>query len=136
VPPAKRFLLWFVALVAWLGLLVATHLPVREARALVGDLQENGNDKPLHLASYFVAALLTATALAASIRWTFLVALTLAAALALLAAVDEWTQPLVGRTCDPFDWLADAIGIGLAVVLVSVIVRWRQSSRGNGEGPR
>lgn len=136
MPPTKRFLLGFVALAAWLVLLVSTHLPVQEVRALVGELQKSGNDKPLHLASYFVAALLTAAALAASIRWTFRVAVTLAASLLLLAAVDEWTQPLVGRTCDLFDWLADAIGIGLAVVLVSVIVRWSQASRVKDDAQR
>jgi VanZ family protein len=38
-------------------------------------------------------------------------------AIALFAASDEWHQSFVpGRTCDPFDWLADMTGTGLAVV--------------------
>lgn len=34
-------------------------------------------------------------------------------------AVDELTQPLFNRTCDPFDWLANVAGVA------SVCVVWR-----------
>jgi VanZ family protein len=47
-------------------------------------------------------------------------AITLAICL-IYAALDEWTQPFIGRTCELLDWLADAGGaivgslIGLAI---------------------
>jgi VanZ family protein len=44
-------------------------------------------------------------------------------ALVLLGAIDEVTQPLAGRDCSRYDWLADATGAAIAVIAVSMLVR-------------
>jgi len=33
------------------------------------------------------------------------------------AAMDEWTQPLVGRQCELRDWMADAVGAAIGMLL-------------------
>ncbi|MBC8106620.1 MAG: VanZ family protein [Anaerolineae bacterium] len=38
-------------------------------------------------------------------------------------ALDEWTQPFVGRTCDLHDWLADAGGAMVGSLIGLTIVR-------------
>jgi VanZ family protein len=52
-------------------------------------------------------------------------------ALAALAAVDEATQPLVGREADRLDWYADLAGLaaGLAVIATGLLI-WRRHRRG------
>ena len=35
------------------------------------------------------------------------------------AAVDEWTQPLVGRSCGWMDWVSDVAGVAAATVLLT-----------------
>lgn len=42
------------------------------------------------------------------------------------AAIDEWTQPLFGRTASPLDWLSDATGILTATAVL--ITRRRRLS--------
>jgi VanZ family protein len=68
-------------------------------------------DKLLHAGAYAVLGALVATALRAT-RLGLARALALAAVVAALyGATDEWHQSFVpGRTADPFDWAADAIG--------------------------
>ena len=39
----------------------------------------------------------------------------------LSAAIDEWTQPLVGRVCDLNDWFADTIGAAIAVCVFLIV---------------
>jgi hypothetical protein len=39
------------------------------------------------------------------------------------ASIDELTQPLVGRTCDVADWLADCAGTAVSIV-AAVFVHW------------
>lgn len=93
------------------ALLAATHLP---EVSVPGDILEF--DKLLHLGAYAALALL----LAASVRraWGSLGARgavgVLVAAMA-IGALDEVTQPLVGRSCDLFDWVSDTLGACLGV---------------------
>jgi len=44
-------------------------------------------------------------------------------------ALDEWTQPLTGRTCDIHDWLADFAGAAVAVIVLLALWRWLIASR-------
>ncbi len=41
-------------------------------------------------------------------------------ALGAYGAVDEWTQPIMGRSCELFDWVADVCGamVGIAIILL------------------
>jgi len=101
------------ALLAYtLVLVVGTHMPhpPQELAELAG------SDKRLHFAAYFVLAGLAAANLALRGWFHWRAILTLACGLATFAALDEITQPWVGREADLRDWLADQFGMvcGLA----------------------
>jgi VanZ family protein len=97
-------------------LLTATHWP-KPPRIYVP-----GKDKTLHVVAY---AILTGLLLNVLARGTWLargvkIAAAAVAIVAVAGALDEWTQPHFGRTCDFFDWLADmagAIGVSIAYLL-------------------
>jgi VanZ family protein len=107
-----RFWQW-VLVVYWVALFASTHVPQEFPGVPVHHW-----DKVAHFAAYTVLAVLFTTTwqLAAGelqpahLRWTwiFLVA---------YGAIDESTQPLVGRDASYLDWLADAAGVaaGLAI---------------------
>lgn len=91
---------------------------------------EQVSDKTLHAAAYFVFGLLCLRATHGGIgplrcRPT-LVALVLALA---YAALDEWHQSFVpGRVPSALDWVADGVGIGLALALWSALGRARRQA--------
>jgi VanZ family protein len=104
----KRAYAWpqIVLGVYWLTLFVGTHWPKPPG------LDVPGRDKTLHAVAF---AILTGLLLSALTRQGRLVrgwpiALTAIAIVAIYAALDEWTQPYVGRTCDLLDWTADLVG--------------------------
>lgn len=120
-PPATdRSVLWRALLAGyWISLLVATHLPKR-----VAGLPTNQADKLVHFVAYAVLAWLLAMAWQASVgrlnarhlKFVWLVVV-------LYGAVDEMTQPLVGRTASLADWLADAAGAALALIIFQLARR-------------
>ncbi|WP_169853060.1 VanZ family protein [Anaerohalosphaera lusitana] len=78
------------------------------------DLGTFGFDKLLHAGAYFIITL--------SVLWSFegrhrLFLTTVACTVASWGAFDELTQPMFGRTTSAGDWLADCVGVGLAVLL-------------------
>jgi VanZ family protein len=100
-----------VFLVAWWAfLLTMTHLP-KPPSAL-----PHVGDKTLHLVAYAVLGGL----LYANLRWRGAdgpaAGLLTIAIVMLGGAVDEWTQPLSGRSCELADWCADVAGAALAAV--------------------
>jgi VanZ family protein len=115
----RRHRLAWIALVGyWIVLATATHLPPSR-------LPETGiKDKYEHFGAYVLLAALLCVVLASrgmsilDASWrSFLIALS-------YGAIDEWTQPLVGRTCSLMDWIADAAGAGVAIavfLLVSIV---------------
>lgn len=100
----------------WLALFVGTHLPPTFP-GLPGD----NSDKLVHAAAFAVLAWLLATAWQSSVgrlngrhlRFTWL-------AVVLYSAADELTQLLVGRSATLGDWLADAVGAALGLVIFAV----------------
>ncbi len=79
-------------------------------------------DKVVHAAMYFGLAALVACSLAAWGGWdrpkaAIGTATLLWLSLGVYAAIDELTQPWVGRTADLLDWLADMGGVTLALWL-------------------
>lgn len=104
--------LWRLTFGLYLALLFAgTHLPLRLQR-----LAAHNHDKLLHFAGYGLLGALIGWQLgrgAPSRRQM----LRVWAAILLWAGVDELTQPLVGRTLDVYDWIAD--GLGSAVGLMA-----------------
>lgn len=122
-PAARR---WGVALaVYWLTLFAATHLPTPQ---LVAGAMELNADKLIHATAYFVlATLILRTARAHGWRRVGLLTLNVAVG---YAALDELTQPYVGRICDALDFAADAAGVLMAVGFD----RWRRSRSGADAG--
>jgi VanZ family protein len=109
--------IWRVLLAGyWLALAVGTHLPPTLA-GMPGDF----TDKLVHAAAFAVLAWLLAMAWQNSagrlngrhLQFAWL-------AVVLYGAADELTQLLVGRSATMGDWLADAVGAALGLVIFSV----------------
>ena len=113
-----------LTLVYALVLVLATHFPRPEE--LLGP--DPPSDKTLHFVAYATLGLLAAATLAAR-GWSPRPLGTLAAGLAVFAAVDEVTQPLFGRSADIWDWACDLIGLaaGIGVVLLARPLLGRRS---------
>ena len=115
-----RCVLGCLCAAAWIAAFVATHLPPRDLPAV------EISDKVLHSAGFAgLSALLTLTlAVFGLARWR---RIPLAIGLIILyAAVDEITQPLVHRTADVHDFLADALGGLLALVVCELLLALRR----------
>jgi VanZ family protein len=98
----------------WLALFTGTHVPPEFPL-----LPPPGTDKIAHFSAFALLAVLLA------ITWRFVfgrftLSLALAGWLLLIAyaAVDELTQPWFRRTCDIYDWRADACGAAVGLALV------------------
>jgi VanZ family protein len=106
--------LWLAALVVyWLTIFAATHAP-----SDFPGLPSDGWDKLVHFSAFAVLGALVALAWpAVSKRFGKKQLLSAWIAIAVYAALDEWTQSFVGRDASVFDWLADAAGaaVGLAI---------------------
>ncbi len=104
----------------WLFLFLSTHLPQLT-------LPGAGSDKITHVVGFGLLALLFWKFCESFGRplpdWFVLAA---AIVLAAYAALDEWTQQFVGRGTDWQDWLADTVGIGLALGALE----WRRRAAG------
>ncbi len=113
--PRALILIAVVALY-WVGIFTLTHIPADK-------LPQVSDDKTAHVVVYFVlAALLFWTMHALTqLPTTVIVARVLILTLA-YAAFDELTQPLVGRFCDRWDFIADALG-AIAAVVISIPIR-------------
>jgi VanZ family protein len=105
-------------LIYWLVLFAATHYPRVPLPHVV-----SYSDKIYHLVAFGLLALLAWRALEARAAPSGPRIASLAAGLVVYAAIDEYTQQFVGRGTDPLDFAADATGIALVLVVLSV--RWR-----------
>ena len=107
-PYARRALA--VLIVMWVLAFTCTHLPRGTAPPI------GAGDKKSHAVGFFVLGSLFAVAMSAlGVRrrrrpWLAI------AALAVYAALDEITQPLVNRHASVWDWLADLAGVVVAVI--------------------
>jgi VanZ family protein len=96
-----------------------------------------GTDKTFHLSGYFFFAIVVVRAVAGGLPRrigvrTALIAFAIAAG---YGATDEFHQRFVpGRSADVYDWLADAIGVALAMV---GCIAWghTQGTSQESEGP-
>ena len=102
---------------AWVIAAVSTHIP---APALSGI---HINDKTLHVVGFLgLTTLFWLTLIAYRVRWRHRAAMVLGI-MVLYGAVDERTQGWFHRDPDVFDWLADAIGAVVAVIVWETIAR-------------
>lgn len=111
----QRRILTLLCALAFVVAFTGTHLP--SAQVAVVD----GPDKLLHVAGYFCLASSLLLALAARLErraprlaWS-------AGAIAVYGALDELTQPAVGRTASWGDWLANLAGLALALCAVELV---------------
>jgi VanZ family protein len=111
---SKNPKIWRIALALyWLILLVGTHVPQKTPL-----LPKDRVDKFVHAVAFAALALLcaatwertTARLKPRHLLWIWI-------AIALYAAVDEWTQTFVGRHASAQDWLADVIGAAFGLAL-------------------
>uniref|UniRef100_A0A7C2K0X2 VanZ-like domain-containing protein n=1 Tax=Schlesneria paludicola TaxID=360056 RepID=A0A7C2K0X2_9PLAN len=115
---SSRKLLWLFACGVYItAMFIGTHVPL-DMRGLTRD----NNDKLLHFAGYAGLGFLVATGLLlrTTRRGQFVWA---SLAILLWAWVDELTQPFVGRTADIYDWLADAAGCSVGMLVAWTLVR-------------
>jgi VanZ family protein len=112
--------IWRVLLTGyWLAIVVATHVPPNFP-GLPGDRI----DKLVHVAAFAGLAWLLAMAweqssgklTARHLGFAWLVVV-------LFAAIDEVTQPLVGRLASRSDWLADALGAATGLFVFTLTRR-------------
>lgn len=118
IPPRRCWrrtaVFWLAALVLyWLAIFVGTHLPTQRVSGMA-----MANDKLVHAAAYAVLTTLLCIAwrrvggsLGLSGR------LVIAAVVLAYGALDEFSQPYFGRSCDLLDWIADSAGVTLALVV-------------------
>jgi len=104
----------------WLLMLVLTHIP-----EIPKDYEPGVGDKWEHRIGYFLLALglgLSLSAWQGRLDWRR-IALVIGI-FAIYGAFDELTQPLFGRECDLFDWLADLQGGVAGSLLAYAIDQW------------
>ena len=96
----------------WIAMFVATHVTPTVAKAGMVT-----NDKIIHGTTYFLLALGCALLWRLGRRLSWVQYAILLAGLMFYGAVDELTQPWVGRRAEWNDWLADCGGVasGLAI---------------------
>lgn len=110
----SRWLLLTLLLAACvLGL---THIPGEDMPNI---LQVNGLDKVEHITAYGTIAAFFLLSLKRPVRPVLL--LMGLAALAVIGALDETTQPLVHRTCDLRDFISDLTGIAIPCVVFLIV---------------
>ena len=119
LPVAARRSLAFVTGLYSAVLLFATHYPRPEE--LVG--RSLPPDKLLHFEAYTVLGFLVASTLIAYGHRETRSFVNLFAVLAVVAVLDEATQPLFGRAAEPLDWVFDAIGLA-AGITAAVVSSW------------
>lgn len=107
----------------WITLFALTHWP---GNPIVAYRQGTSTDKLAHTASYAVLALLVAWVVWLARRgttrpWGVWHAASVWLGLAFYGALDELTQPLTGRHCDFYDWVADVVGVTLGLAFFSLV---------------
>jgi len=112
----------------WLAMFVGTHIPVT---LKVGQ----GGDKALHFLAYMGLAFLMSLVIGGRRPTWRTFALVLLATL-VYAGFDEFSQLLVGRNCDFWDWVADFMGTGLGLFGYWVVAVIYQSCLLAGNRPK
>jgi VanZ family protein len=108
---------------SWLVAVLLTHIPIKPGSAIpIAYL-----DKAAHAALYFMVAYLGGLRLLKRTPATpFRVLVVWAIIYLIYGILDEITQPITGRVADIGDWVFDAIGVGLATIVLwhGPVPRW------------
>lgn len=90
----------------WIAAFTGTHIP-----SVPGELVEVLGDKILHYLAFGGLAFLAARYCRQRLGgYNFTKAVFIFVILISYGIIDEVTQPYVGRSCSPWDWLADILG--------------------------
>jgi len=101
----------FAWIALWIGMFVATHIPVRA----IGVLHFRHADKLVHAGLYALLTILGGRRLKMSGRSVATRSLlSWGGVYAAYGVLDEWLQSYVGRSMSFSDWLADVVGISIA----------------------
>src|SRR5688572_5741349 len=112
-----RLLFWLLTAAWWALIATLTHLPL-------GDLPYvPGSDKTHHLLAYAALALFLGFALLFTFPRRWWLPWGVLAVGMCYGAVDELTQPLVGRWAEFDDWIADAVGTAAGILPVLIVQR-------------
>ncbi len=99
----------------WVALFAVMHTP----REHIPKIHVSNLDKGAHVTGYLLLALLGgAYAQRTRRQITFSWCASWVLAYGLYAAFDELTQPFFNRSAGVFDWLADILGVGIALTVV------------------
>jgi VanZ family protein len=122
---------WSLTALYAIALFIATHLPPSEIPKL------RTGDKFLHFTAYLVLGTLFCMSLWPTRLSSVIVGITALMAALAFGAIEEWTQPIVGRICSIRDWYADAAGATCAVIVMTLvrIFGWRHDASGDDPQP-
>jgi VanZ family protein len=111
-----------VLVLYWIALVIVSHIPIPQIvyRAQV-------SDKWLHFLAYLNLVFLLWFSVRPDRRvsWRSGIAWLLLVAAAAYGGIDELLQPFVGRTCDFWDFMANAEGILAGLVVFSFLTFWQ-----------
>jgi len=110
-------LLWLLTFAYCIFLATMTHLPPGK----VPDI--GANDKLEHLGAYGLLSGAFFLSLWATFPRKHVATLLTPLIVLAFGALDEITQPYFGRSCELNDWLADATGMAIAVITLTLIRR-------------
>jgi VanZ family protein len=99
---------------------ILTHLPPSRVPKL------RMSDKIEHLMAFMLLGGLLYLCLRPRVRQTLLIVAIVGAA---YGAIDELTQPLVGRSCELLDWASDVSGIVLGSLAIAAMHKLVRSPR-------
>ena len=111
--------------VYWPIIFVGTHLP--RFGPLRGEPRRYPYDKLAHFACYAILAWLLMLLLLRRVRLTTAI-LSTCLLVAAYGVVDELTQPIIGRTADLWDYVANLAGIAMGVLTAAAWPRLRPQS--------
>ena len=115
-----RWVCWALTAAYWAGIFVMTHLPPPVVRRIVPNVW----DKLAHFVMYFLLAALLGAALVLTFPrrrgiplWVLVIGFA-------YGAIDELLQPFIRRDASVLDWVADALGVWAAVLLLWALQRF------------
>lgn len=105
----------------WVALFIISHIPIPQVVYLA-----RVSDKTLHFVAYLILTFLLwfATGPDKKTNWRRAAVWWVLFIIFIYAALDEWTQGLVGRSCDLLDIIADMAGVFAGLVLFSFLSFW------------
>ncbi len=120
-PSCRARVVRLALVIYWLALFAGTHLPVQQQILSISNI-----DKLMHLLAY--AGLSFLLMMVYAYRRTLRVTdyIQILALVAIYGIVDEVLQSFVGRDCEFWDWVADALGAAVGLACFHLVVHRRR----------